>query len=84
MPKFIFTFGSGQAGEGFYQPIYAKDYGTARTKMIEMFGKKWAFQYLEEEWLEWEAEAEKMGFPSEKPLEAVQCKEEEPTWQPTK
>jgi len=50
MPKFYFTFGFGQLHENGFHIIEAKDYGTAREKMVERFGLKWAFQYTEEQW----------------------------------
>jgi acid phosphatase class B len=48
--KFYFTFGRDQQYEGYCQPIVAKDYDTARAKMISMYGAKWAFQYTESQW----------------------------------
>lgn len=47
---FIFTFGGGQLHQGKYQPIYATDSGSARAKMHDLYGDKWAFMYTEEEW----------------------------------
>ena len=44
-----FTFGSGQKHAGKYVKIKG-DYGTARQKMCEKYGIKWAFQYSEKEW----------------------------------
>lgn len=31
--------------------IEAPDYASARTKMFNMFGKEWGFQYDEESWI---------------------------------
>ena len=49
----IFTFGYGQKHEGHYVRVKG-DYGTAREKMVARYGSKWAFQYSEEEWEDWE------------------------------
>ena len=51
---YIFTFGCGQQHEGRYVKVYGS-YVEAREKMIEKYGKEWAFQYSEEEWNDWEA-----------------------------
>lgn len=45
-----FTFGCGMPNEGKCQPILADSFGSAREKMFELHGPKWAFQYSEEEW----------------------------------
>lgn len=45
-----FTFGGGHEHEGFCQPILALNADEARTKMVELYGTKWAFQYSEDEW----------------------------------
>lgn len=50
---YIFTFGSGQPHAGEYVRIYGT-YGSARDKMFEKYGDRWAFQYTEEGWKEWE------------------------------
>lgn len=73
MEKFIFTFGVGQLYEGFYQPIHAKDFTTARKKMIEVYGTKWSMQYTEKEWKEFENEA---WYRIEHPLKAIYCEED--------
>lgn len=52
---YIFTFGVGQEHEGHYIKIYGT-YDSAREKMFEMYGDKWAFQYDEERWQKWEHE----------------------------
>ena len=49
----IFTFGVGQQHEGKYVRIRGT-YGEARQKMFDLFGDKWAFQYSEKEWIDWE------------------------------
>ena len=48
----IFTFGSGQLYEGYFVKIFGTFY-EARSKMFELFGREWSFQYSEEEWDEW-------------------------------
>lgn len=49
----IFTFGCGQKGAGTAVKI-AGTYGEAREKMCNKYGNKWAFQYSEEEWNEYQ------------------------------
>lgn len=49
MPQFIFTFGIGDHYWNRYAVIDAPDSDIAREKMIEIFGKNWAFQYTEQE-----------------------------------
>lgn len=48
-----FTFGFGQEHEGKYVRIKGT-FGEAREKMMEKYGDKWAFQYSEAEWGDWE------------------------------
>ena len=50
--KWIFTFccGHDHQHHGRFVRIEADDYGSAREKMIGMFGNDWAFQYTEEEY----------------------------------
>ncbi len=48
-----FTFGYGQQHEGMYVEIYGT-FESARRKMFERYGAKWAFQYNEKEWRDWE------------------------------
>lgn len=48
-----FTFGDGQQHEGMYVEIYGT-FESARRKMFERYGAKWAFQYNEKEWRDWE------------------------------
>ena len=49
----IFTFGYGQQHEGMHVEIYGT-FESARRKMFERYGAKWAFQYNEKEWRDWE------------------------------
>lgn len=51
--EWIFTFGVGHRLGGHYVRIKG-DYGEARKKMCEVFGKNWAFQYSAEDWEKWE------------------------------
>ena len=51
---YIFTFGVGHVHAGMYVRIYGS-YSEARDTMFSLFGDKWAFQYTEENWQEWEA-----------------------------
>ena len=44
-----FTFGCGQENAGKYVKIKGT-YESARQKMFDRFGDKWAFQYSENEW----------------------------------
>lgn len=51
----IFTFGMSKEVYGDNAEKYVKIYGTystARSKMFDEYGSKWAFQYSEEEWTE--------------------------------
>lgn len=48
---YYFTFGLGHKLAGHCQPIIASSYRSARETMIELHGKKWAFQYTESEYL---------------------------------
>lgn len=50
MKKWYFTFGCGMAFEGYVQVVYADSYEEARSKMVDVYGIKWAFQYSEEQW----------------------------------
>lgn len=52
--EWIFTFGFGQCLDGVslanrYVRIRARSAGEARTEMMRLFGRKWAFQYACEE-----------------------------------
>lgn len=52
MEKHYFTFGIGQVNQGHYVIIEADDPETASKEMFKRFGRKWAFQYTEKEWVE--------------------------------
>lgn len=65
-----FTFGSGQEHEGFYVKIKG-DFSTARGKMFEKYGNKWAFQYSEKEWKTTEADPNRW-WSMEKELEVIE------------
>lgn len=67
MPVYFFTFGMGQTYEGYCQPIIAENEEDARVKMVELYGRKWAFQYTESEYLRNRAD----GFSNETLLEHV-------------
>ena len=49
--NWIFTFGSNHVFPRRYVKIYGT-YQSARQKMYDAFGSKWAFQYTEQEWKE--------------------------------
>ncbi len=60
--KWYFTFGFGQVHEGRYHVIEGS-YKDARERMVEKFGKKWAFQYSEEQWTRnGNTQAEEYGY----------------------
>lgn len=48
-----FTFGYGQEHEGMYVQIYGT-FDSTRKEMFKRYGSKWAFQYDEREWQDWE------------------------------
>lgn len=52
MQNFYFTFGIGQPNQGYFHKIVANSWNEARDLMIEKFGKKWAFQYEESDWID--------------------------------
>ena len=62
--NYYFTFGFGQANAGCYYVIENTDYGTARERIIKLFGNKWAFQYSEKEWVDEKgiSQAEKYNY----------------------
>lgn len=64
--KWVFTFGSGHALQGYYV-TFSGDYDEARSKMCAKFGTNWAFQYSAKEWAEWEKDPER-GWIMEKEL----------------
>ena len=45
----VFTFGVGQPNGGHYVKFFGT-YGSAREKMVNHFGRRWAFQYSLAEW----------------------------------
>ena len=47
----VFTFGCGQQYAGRYVKFFGT-YGVARQKMMDRYGRAWAFQYSEDEWQE--------------------------------
>ena len=54
----VFIFGLGYEfgqNRGKAVKVFANSYGEAREKMFARYGNKWACQYSEEEWKEWEA-----------------------------
>lgn len=53
MSKFYFTFGCGidKPRRNCYTVIEADNWDEARNLMIDKFGKDWAFQYTENEWV---------------------------------
>lgn len=61
---YIFTFGAGQAHEGHYVRFFGT-YASARKKMFDAFGKKWAFQYSESEWEDLKARLPFIQFETE-------------------
>lgn len=62
-----FTFGFGQENSGHYVKIRGT-FESARKEMFIRFGKAWAFQYSEAEWLKWIDRARDMGIPVETEL----------------
>ena len=71
METWYFTFLSDDFTKGDYvQPIRAKSFGEARSKMFELYGEKWCFQYSEEQWEDWNRRRPH-GFPIERELELI-------------
>ena len=66
----IFTFGSGQKHAGKYAKVYGT-FETARKKMIQRHGLKWAFQYSESEWKKLENDPNR-GYELETELEVIE------------
>lgn len=56
--EYIFTFGQNMELAGCCVRIKG-NYIEARTKMIEKYGLKWAFQYDAEEWDSWKKNPER-------------------------
>lgn len=59
-----FTFGSGQENSGRYIKIHGT-FESARKEMFLRFGRYWAFQYSEAEWLKYLDMAKDHGWPVE-------------------
>lgn len=55
-----FTFGCGQLHAGHYVRIFGT-FGEARKEMFSRYGGAWAFQYSEQDWLEWVEECRTYG-----------------------
>ena len=66
---FIFTFGCGQPHEDKYVRVFGT-FGEARAKMIDKYGRQWAFQYTSEEWCNWLRDKPKW-LPAETLLEEI-------------
>lgn len=64
----IFTFGKNQPHAGQAVKI-AGSYGEARKKMCEKYGIKWAFQYSEKEWKEFQ---EQLFWKTEEIMEVIE------------
>jgi len=47
--NFYFTFGYGTPYRNKFVRIEAESFGQAREEMFKQFGRKWAFQYNEED-----------------------------------
>lgn len=75
MKKFIFTFTGNHPLKNHYQPIYATNGHIARRRMFERYGDSWGFQYTEEQWMEWEREANRIGILIESELSPIYCRE---------
>lgn len=60
LKTYVFTFGSGRKNAGHYVKIKARDWNTARAKMISCFGEEWAFQYSLDVWQDWVEDLKKM------------------------
>src|SRR5690625_336187 len=51
MKNYYFTFGIGQPLQNYFQQIVAENMGQAEEKMIEKWGRGWAFGYTQEDFL---------------------------------
>ena len=58
MNEWIFTFGYGQAMQGYCVRVKGS-YAEARQKMFDKFGRNWAFQYSAEDWDKWKEDKSK-------------------------
>lgn len=63
-----FTFGANQEHAGHYVRIRGT-FAEARAEMFARYGNRWAFQYSEQEWLDWCKEALRIGCRVETELE---------------
>ena len=50
--KYYFTFGYDHKFRNRYYVVEGKSYGDARKEMMSIFGKRWAFQYEEKQWVD--------------------------------
>lgn len=66
----IFTFGCGQEHAGQCVMIWGT-YGSARQKMVNKYGQKWAFQYSLVEWTKRMKDPHRC-YPMEKIMEVIQ------------
>lgn len=66
MKNYYFTFGYGQEHEGYYVKIIAESYSDARETMLMVYGRKWAFQYNEEQFNDFLTD-----YPNYKSLETI-------------
>lgn len=64
---YYFTFGYGQSYDGYYQPIKAYNMNSARRKMMEIYGREWAFEYDEKTFIF----AKEQYMPHIKPFKVV-------------
>ena len=67
--SWVFTFGCGQAHEGYFVRIYGT-FDEARKKMCEKYGQAWCMQYSEEDWQRW-LDRKPDWVPVEKELEVI-------------
>lgn len=72
LETFYFTFCGDGENAGHYIKITACGFSEAREEMFKMYGDKWAFQYAEKEWKDWELRAKQTGCPIETELKKVE------------
>ena len=66
-----FTFlGDDPKYRGYCQPIRATSFSEARSKMFELHGDKWAFQYDEDTWNRFKSDTRRL-WPMERELEVI-------------
>lgn len=51
MNKYYFTFGMNSEYHNRFVVIESDSYSDARIEMFNKFGRNWAFQYTEDEWI---------------------------------